>query len=84
MQIVCSLADLKEVFRAWQNERDAEKPEPTEDKMLTADEAANILGVTSVTLWRWAKIGYLVPSKAGKKLYYWQSQIDELLKKKEG
>ena len=81
VQIVCSLADLKEVFREWQAERDAEKPEPPEDKMLSAGEAANILGVTNVTLWRWGKIGYLVPSKAGKKTFYWQSQIDKLLRK---
>lgn len=83
VQIVCSLADLKEVFTQWQDERDSRLSAPKEDKMLTADEAASILSVTSVTLWRWAKNGYLTPVKAGRKVYYWMSDIDNLLKKKE-
>ena len=84
VQIVCSLADLKEMFMSWQDERDALKPAPKEDKLLTADEAAEVLGVTAVTLWRWNKLGYLKPSKAGRKTFYWQSDLDKLLARKEG
>lgn len=84
VQIVCSLADLREMFMTWQDERDALKPAPKEDKLLTADEAADQLGVTSVTLWRWAKMGYLKPSKVGRKVYYWEGDLNKLLTRKEG
>ena len=84
VQIVCNLADLKEVFSQWQDERDAMKPAQKEDVKLTADAAALQLGVTKISLWRWAKMGYLTPVKAGRKVFYWQSDIDTLLKKKEG
>lgn len=81
VQVVCSLQDLKEVFNQWQDERDAKQPEPKEDSMLSADEAASLLNVTSVTLWRWGKMGYLKPVKAGRKVFYWKSAINNLLKK---
>lgn len=84
VQIVVSLTDLKEMFNQWQDERDAMKPAEKEDKLLTADEAAKLLNITSVTLWRWAKSGYLKSVKAGRKRHYWQSDIDRLLEKKEG
>ena len=83
VQIVVSLADLKEIFNQWQDERDANQPKK-EDVKLTADAAAMQLGVTKISLWRWAKLGYLTPVKAGRKVFYWQSDIDKLLKKKEG
>lgn len=84
VQLVVNAADLKELFIQWQDERDAMQPAPKEDRLLSADEAAAILRVTSVTLWRWAKMGYLKPVKAGRKVHYWQSAIDNLLKQKEG
>ncbi len=84
VQIVCSLTDLKEMFNEWQDERDAMQPAPKEDRLLSSDEASTILKVSSVTLWRWAKMGYLKPVKAGRKVHYWQSAIDNLLKTKEG
>ncbi len=84
IQIVCTLADLKEVFNEWQDERDAMKPAPKEDRLLSADEAAKQLNVTAVTLWRWGKMGYLKPIKAGRKVHYWQSSIENFLKEQEG
>ena len=84
VQLVVSVADLKELFNEWQDERDAMQPAPKEDRLLSADEAASLLKVGSVTLWRWAKMGYLKPVKAGRKVHYWQSAIDNLLKTKEG
>ena len=84
VQVVVSLADLKEVFNQWQAERDAMRSAPKDDVKLTADAAARQLGITKMSLWRWAKKGYLTPVRAGRKLYYWQSDIDTLLRKKEG
>ena len=82
MQIVVNVADLKELFNQWQDERDAKQPQK-DDVLRTADEAAAQLGVSSVTLWRWGKEGYFVPIKAGRKVFYWQSAIDGLLMKRE-
>lgn len=82
VQIVCSVADLKELFLTWLAEHDAQAKSSKEDRLLSADEAAKKLGVTAVTLWRWAKVGYLTPVKTGRKLHYWQSDV-ELLTKKE-
>lgn len=39
------------------------------------------LHVDKSTLWRWAKIGYLVPIEVGGKRFYKQSDIDKILKK---
>ena len=83
IQIVCGLAELKEVFNQLQDERDAQRPAPKEDVKLTEAETALQLGVSKPTLWRWGKAGILTPVKAGRKVYYWQSDIDKLLNKKE-
>ena len=79
VQVVISLADLKELFNQWQDERDSRKPEPEKDKIVSKEEAMEQLGITDVTLWRWGKMGYLKPIKVGRKVHYWQSQIDKLL-----
>lgn len=34
-------------------------------EFLTANEVCDIVGVSSPTLWRWAKAGYLVPIQVG-------------------
>ena len=82
VQLVINAADLKELFMAWQEERDNQlRNQETEDVLLSADEVATKFEVTKVTLWRWEKNGYLVPRKVGRKPYYWQSQVDALLKK---
>jgi predicted DNA-binding transcriptional regulator AlpA len=60
------------------------KPEPStilpEEKYLTADEVANKLGVTRVTLWQWNKKEILKPLKIGNVLRYRQSDIDAAFK----
>ena len=45
------------------------------------DEASRQLHVDRSTLWRWNKIGYLVPVEVGGKRLYKQSDIDKLLNK---
>lgn len=50
-----------------------------QDKRLTAKEAAEQLGVTVNSLYRWNKNGYLSPAgHIGQKPYYLQSQIDAI------
>ena len=45
------------------------------------DEASRQLHVDRSTLWRWNKIGYLVPVEVGGQRLYKQSDIDKLLNK---
>ncbi len=84
VQIVCCLADLRELFLEWKEECQAMKPAKKEDVKLTADAAAMQLGISKISLWRWAKQGLVEPIKIGKKVHYWQSDIDKLLRRKEG
>ena len=83
--LVVSLDDLKALFYSLLDERDAERQAISEsqhnEEMLSADETATILGVQKNSLWRWAKSGYLVPVKIGRKCFYKQGDIDRLKQK---
>lgn len=83
VQLVVNAADLKELFMSWQDERDNQlhAVQEVEDVSLSADEVAAKLKVTKVTLWRWAKSGYLVPKRVGRKPFYLQSEVEHLLRK---
>lgn len=74
---VVSGGDLKEFALALIAEA-AAKPVEAEEKYLTSDEVCDILHVSSNTLWRWGKSGYLVPNKVGRTPMYRQSDIDIL------
>ncbi len=80
--LVVGLSDLKELFKSLLDERDAERKAISKnehnEELLNADETATILGVQRNSLWRWAKSGYLVPVKIGRKCYYKQGDITKL------
>ena len=42
----------------------------TSPEMLTRDEAAEFLHVTTATLSNWAKVGYLTPTRVGRRVLY--------------
>ena len=46
---------------------------------LTPDEVAKMLGVSTNTLWRWNKSGYLCHVKCERKSFYKKSDIDKLI-----
>lgn len=75
--VMVSLADLREFVCELMAEA-AAKPVEAEERFLTTDEVCNILHVSSNTLWRWGKSGYLVPNKVGRTPMYRQSDIDIL------
>ncbi|MEG1402886.1 helix-turn-helix domain-containing protein [Bacteroides sp.] len=52
-----------------------------EEAYKTPAEASEILHVDKSTLWRWAKIGYLIPIEVGGKRLYKQSDINAILRK---
>lgn len=45
----------------------------------TATEAAEVLGVTKTTLNKWAKSGYLIPIKVGRRVLYPAHKIEKIL-----
>ena len=72
-------ADLKEFSLALIAEAKAlESCKPEEEKYLTTDEVCAILHVSSNTLWRWGKSGYLIASKVGRTPMYKLSDINRL------
>ena len=76
-------ADLKEFSLALIAEAKAlESSKPEEEKYLTTDEVCDILHVSSNTLWRWGKSGYLIPCKIGRTPMYKLSDINKLRERK--
>ena len=86
VQLVVSASDLRELVNEWYDEREAQKEAErksiVESERISSTDAEKSLGVTSATLWRWAKTGYLVPIKVGRKNVYLKSDIHRILKSK--
>lgn len=86
VSILVAAADLRAVVAGMlQRERakiaeaiEAHREKPT----MSRAEVARALGVTTATLWRWAKDGYLTPVKIGSKVLYRASDIEQMLNRK--
>ena len=46
---------------------------------LSRDKVMETLGISSATLWRWRKIGYLIPLPVGGKRRYRMSDVNRIL-----
>lgn len=83
--ISVNAADLKEVFNGIvQAEReraqaDQARADAKKRGSLTRTETAAALRVSTNTLGRWAKAGYLVPVKVGVRVLYNASEVEEIL-----
>jgi len=77
VSVCVTLADLKEFVSEMMAEV-AAKPQQTEETMLSADEVCKVLGISSNSLWRWGKSGYLKGQKVGRKVFYRKSDVDAL------
>lgn len=76
VSVVVGITDLKEFARELIAEaRELGKAEKQPEEYLTPQEVADLLGVTTNTLWRWNKSGYLTHVKLGRKPYYKKSDI---------
>lgn len=80
ISIVVTPADLREFAISLINETLAAKTEerPAEEEYLSPTDTASMLGVSKNTLRRWAKDGYLVPVKIGRKSLYKLSEINKI------
>ncbi len=57
-----------------------QEPRADEKEFYTAKEVRKVLGVTDVTLWRWGKVGYLVPVRQGGRRYWRSADVLNLRK----
>lgn len=65
--------------RAAENERKRIENEREREILIPKEKVMSMLDVCSTTLWNWEKDSYLVPVKAGRKVMYRQSDIDNIL-----
>ena len=79
ISVVVSVADLKEFALCVVTEAMAAKEEKTEERYLTPDVVADMVGVSKNTLWRWEKEKYLIPIKVGRKSRYKLSDVKSIL-----
>ena len=77
VSVCVTLNDLKEFVQQMIVEA-AAKPVEAEEKYLSVDEVCQLLNVSSNTLWRWGKNGYLIPHKVGRTPMYRHSDIENL------
>lgn len=78
--IAVGINDLKEFGLSLIEEgRKMGKAERVAETYLTPKEVAKKLGVSTNTLWRWNKSGYLCHVKCGRKSFYKKSDIDKLI-----
>ena len=52
----------------------------SDNSLITKKEVMQGFNISHTTLWKWEKIGYLIPIKVGKRVYYRRSDIEKLTK----
>ena len=72
--------EILEELRANQEDR----PSATSEQLLSREETMEKFRISSATIWRWKKCGYLVPVKVGSMDRYRLSDINALLAQKGG
>lgn len=80
---IISLADLNEFLRdVVKDVLEEEENKKKEEKITyTQDQVERILKVSSTTLYRWHKNGYLSHQKVGQRNVYLKSDVDKLIRK---
>lgn len=56
-----------------------ERKQASEVAAISRNEAAAKLCVSVHTLWRWARDGYLVPKKVGRRVLYLKSDVERII-----
>ena len=85
------LSDLIEAGRTLKDEileelraNQEDHPSAASEQLLSREETMEKFRISSATIWRWKKCGYLVPIKVGSMDRYRLSDINNLLAKKGG
>ena len=77
--LMMTSADLQNaitsILGAFMDEQKAKEQE----RLVSLEEAMKIFHVTQQTLIRWGKVGYLVPIRIGRKIFYKQADIDNVM-----
>lgn len=80
-----SMNDLRavvgDVLREERAKAAEEAKKAQEVQMYSRLEVAKLLNVSFATLNRWEKTGYLIPVRAGRKVHYLKSDIQNLISK---
>lgn len=71
--------ELQNIFCMMQAEADKQAEIKASEQLITPEEAAKILCVSSVTLWRWDKSNYLKPIYIGGKKRYRNSDLQQII-----
>ena len=83
--IELSIDDLRsvvgDVLREERQKAAEEARKGNTPDILSRREVCKLLNVGFSTLWRWEKIGYLIPVKAGRKVHYLKTDVDKLISK---
>lgn len=80
ISVVVSIADLKEfALNVVAEAMAAKEAEKKEERYLTPDVVADMVGVSKNTLWRWNRDKYLMPIKMGRKSRYKLSDVEKLM-----
>ncbi len=74
LSVTISLSELRQVmgelFAEELARARAEADNKRDDELLTQEQAAKMLGVSTNTLWRWDKMGILHPVRMGRRVSY--------------
>jgi hypothetical protein len=87
VSITLTAKDLLEViqYTVLETRKELEQyiSESNSEEYLSPKEVSVMLGISNVSLWRYAKKGYLTPIEVGGKRKYLKSDIKALLSKRE-
>ena len=83
LTVSIKLGELVEGFNILIGNVKSEMEETISDQQaetyLSRDKVMETLGISSATLWRWQKIGYLIPLPVGGKRRYRMSDVNRIL-----
>lgn len=72
-------AELREIYAEIRIEAEQAAIAKAGEHLFTAEQTADMLKVSKVTLWRWEKNGYLAPILIGGKKRYRNSDLQQII-----
>lgn len=82
VNITLNRDDLELVLKKVIKETLSEVSKSNDDELIPMCSVRKLLGVSSTTLWKWHKSGYLNRVKVGKSIFYERREIQKFLQKK--